>query len=198
MKTSAFTTVAISSLLLCSLSIVQADETLKGNKFSGNVSGYLGQKSLDDKDWSKLDQQGSLGVIFDFKKESWPVSIAVDLIISGDTEENGSLEDLGGSLETHLGVRKIFEFSDSSFKPYIGGGIAIVGATMEHLNNDITTSKSDDTDTGYWVGTGMYYAVDKSFTIGADVRYSDAEVTLFGVDRKAGGVYTGLTVGYHW
>ena len=155
MKSSTFNKVAISSLLLLSLSAVQAGDSQLSDQFTGNVSGYLGQKSLDDNDWSKLDQQGSLGVIFDFKKESWPVSIAVDLIVSGDIEKTGSLKDEGGTLETHLGVRKIFKLSNSSIQPYIGGGIAIIGASIKHKNNGSITSESDDTSTGAWAGTGV-------------------------------------------
>ncbi len=112
MKTSKILNAAISSVLLLSLSAVQAGETQQGDQFSGNVSGYLGQKTLDDKDWSKLDKQGSLGVIFDFKKESWPISIVADLIVSGDIDENGLLKDEASTLENHLGVRKIFKLTN--------------------------------------------------------------------------------------
>jgi len=198
MKTSTILNAAISSVLLLSLSAVQAGETQPGDQYTGNISGYLGQKTLDDNDWSPLDKQGSLGVIFDFKKESWPVSIVVDLMVSGDIEENGLLKDEAGTLETHLGARKIFELSNSSFQPYIGGGVSLVTASMEHKINGNRISKSDDSATGYWVGTGMYYAVNNSFNLGFDVRYSQADVTLFDVERKAGGMHTGITAGYHW
>lgn len=198
MKTSLLTKATISSVLLLSLSAVQAGETLQGDQFSGHVSGYIGHKSLNDKDWSELDQQGSLGIIFDIKQENWPVSIAVDLIVSGDTEKIGSEEDLAGSLETHLGVRKIFELSNSSIQPYIGGGVAFIAASIELENNGKTVSKSDDNATGYWVGTGMYYSMNNHFNIGVDVRYSQADVTLFDIDRKAGGIHSGITAGLHW
>lgn len=193
MKTSTLLSAAISSVLLFSLPVTQADD-----HYTGNVSGFLGQKALYDKDWSDLDQQGSLGVIFDFKKESWPISMAVDVMVSGDIEKNGSLKDLAGTVETHLGVRKVFELSDSAFKPYIGGGIALVTASLEHQSNGDRLSKSDDSATGYWVGAGTYYAVNDHFNIGADIRFSDVEVTLFDEERKAGGAYTGISAGYHW
>jgi len=198
MKTSKILNATLSSVLLLTVSAAQADGIQEDNAFTGNVSGFLGQKSLEDKDWGSLDEQGSLGVISDFKKESWPVSIAVDLIVSGDVEEVGVLEDFGGSLETHLGVRKIFEISDSSFQPYIGGGASLITASIEHKISGSRVSKSDDSATGYWVGAGMYYAMNDHFNIGVDVRYSEADVTIFDVERKAGGVYSGITAGYHW
>lgn len=198
MKSSTFNKVTITSLLLLSLSAVQADGTQQGDQFSGNVSGYLGQKSLDDKGWSELDEQGSLGVISDFKKGSWPVSIAIDLIVSGNIEEAGSLEELGGTLETHFGVRKIFKLSNSSIQPYIGGGLAIIGASIKNKNNGSITSESDDTSTGAYAGAGMYYSMSEHLNLGFDVRYSQADVTIFDVERKAGGLHSGITIGYHW
>jgi opacity protein-like surface antigen len=198
MQTSLLSKATISSVLLLSLSAAQAGEAKQGNQYSGNISVYLGKKTLDDKDWSNLDKQGSLGVISDFKKESWPFSIAVDMLVSGSTEKSGSLKDLTGSVETHLGVRKIYKLSNSSFQPYIGGGVSLITTNIEHENNGNTISKSDDSAAGYWVGTGMYYSVNNHFNLGVDVRYSQADVSLFDVERKAGGVHTGITAGYHW
>ncbi len=198
MKTSPFTKAAISSLLALSLSSVQADETNLEDSISSNLSGYIGQKTLDDTDWQPLDKQGAIGVIFDIKKESWPVSIAFDLIGSGDVHESGSFKDEAYTLENHLGVRKIFQLPDSSVQPYIGGGISMVSAEIKNKNNGIITSESDDNATGAWIGTGMYYAVSNHFNIGLDVRYSEADVKLFNTDRKVGGMHTGISVGYHW
>jgi opacity protein-like surface antigen len=198
MKTSPLTQAAIASLFLLTVSAVQADETSHSDSFTGNVSGYLGNKTLDDNDWGKLDQQGSLGVIFDFKKESWPVSIAADVIVSGNVKETGSSEELAGSLGTHLGVRNIFKLSNASFQPYIGGGISLISTELRNKNAGVTISKSDDSATGTWLGTGMYYALNNHFNIGVDLRYSEADVTLFNVERKVGGMHSGITIGYHW
>ena len=191
-------TAIASALLLTSLSLAHADEATGSDNFTGNISGYIGQKSLDDKDWDKLDRQESLGMIFDFKKQSWPVSIVLDVFVSGDEDKDGGIKTEGGTLETDIGVRKIFELSGSSIRPYIGGGIAIIGATVENSSGGSITSEDDDTATGAWIGGGMYYAATESLNIGLDLRYSEAEVTLFDEDREAGGFRTGVTVGYHW
>lgn len=110
MNTSIIKKAALSTLLLLAISTVHADD------WTGNISGYLGQKSLDNKDWGKQDQQGSLGVLFDIKQQSWPVSIAADMIVSGDADENGSQKDEAITVEQHLGVRKIFELPNSKVK----------------------------------------------------------------------------------
>ena len=40
-----------------------------------NFSAYLGHKSLDDNDWPRIDSQVSFGLLFDFKKQQWPVPV---------------------------------------------------------------------------------------------------------------------------
>ena len=198
MKIRTISAAVASALLLTTLSMAHADDATGSDNFTGNISGNIGQKSLDDKDWGELDGQGSLGMILDFKKKSWPVSIAVDVIISGTEEKDGDIETNGGTFETDIGVRKIFELSNSSIKPYIGGGIAIIGAGTQTIDDGKTISDEDDTGTGAWLGGGMYYAASESLIIGFDLRYSEAEVTLSDEDREAGGFRTGFTVGYHW
>ena len=168
------------------------------DNFTGNISGYIGQKSLDDDDWGDIDRQGSLGLMFDFKKQSWPVSIALDVIVSGNEHEKDGIKTEGGSLELDLGVRKIFELSNSSIRPYIGGGLALIGAGAKNTVGGSIISDEDDTGTGAWIGGGMYYAATKSLNIGLDLRYSQAEVTLLDEDVEAGGFHTGITMGYHW
>ena len=198
MKSRTINAAVASALLLTSLSMAHADAATGTNNFSGNISGYLGQKSLDDNDWDNLDRQGSLGMIFDFKKQSWPVSIALDVIISGNEDKDDGIKTEAGSLEAHIGVRKIFEISNSSMQPYIGGGIAIIGTSIRNRSGGSTISKDDETATGVWIGGGMYYAATRSLHVGLDLRYSEAEVEIFDEDREVGGIYTGVTVGYHW
>jgi opacity protein-like surface antigen len=193
---STMTGTAVSTLLFMAMPAVHADDT-QANSWTGNISAYVGQKSVDDEDWPNLESQASVGVISDFRKQSWPVSIAADLIFSADVHENGAEEDTGGTVEAHLGARKIFTLQNSSFRPYVGGGVALVTALLENENAGVTID-DDDRAVGAWVGAGTYYAVTPSFNIGLDVRYSKAEVTLFDKKREAGGLNAGITAGYHW
>ena len=193
---STITSTALSTLLFMAMPVAYADDT-QADGWTGNVSGYLGHKSVDDKDWPNLDSQASVGVISDFGKQSWPVSIAADLLFAGTVHESGVNEDTGGTMEIHLGARKIFTLEHSSFRPYVGGGAALVSAMLENKNAGVAV-EDDDTAVGAWVGAGTYYAVTPSFNIGVDVRYSKAEVTLFDKEREAGGLNAGITAGYHW
>jgi len=56
----------------------------------------------------------------------------------------------------------------------------------------------DDRGTGGWVGAGLYYEINPRFVLGLDARYSHGEVTLFEKERNAGGIHTGVTVGYQF
>ena len=62
---------------------------------------------------------------------------------------------------------------------------------------DITTSESD-TAMGSWVEGGIYFTVSERFNIGFNLRLSQAEVTLYGVEFEAGGTHTGLLLGFPW
>lgn len=193
---STITSTALSTLLFMAMPAAHADDT-QADAWTGNVSGYLGHKSVDDNDWPNLDSQGSIGVISDFGKQSWPVSIAADLIFAGTAHESGVNKDTGGTAEVHLGARKIFTLENSSFRPYVGGGVALISAVLENENAGVKVDDNEST-VGAWVGVGTYYAVTPSFNIGLDVRYSKAEVTLFNKERETGGVNAGITAGYHW
>lgn len=190
---------ALPLLLLLATPSANADEsqaTGQATGSSGNISGYLGVKSLDEDDWQELDGQTSIGVIADFKRNSWPVSISIDIIGSADFHEVGALEDVGYTVENHFGVRKIFT-TNSSFMPYIGGGVAIINAGIENKAPSGTV-KDDDSAVGSWVGAGSYLQITKNFNVGVDIRYSKADVTLFNIEREAGGLHAGITAGYHW
>lgn len=167
--------------------------------WQGNVGGFLGRQSLDNSDWANHDKMKSIGMIADFKTPSAPLSFAIDLIGSGDEDKFGALEQNAYSAQIHLGVRKVFEINDSAFKPYIGGGLALIHSELEQ--KDLVTSssrKQDDSANGGWFGVGTYVELSEHFQLGLDLRYSEADVTLFGKTRQAGGTQTAFTAGYHW
>jgi opacity protein-like surface antigen len=195
------TSTALLALFFMPIPAAHSDEKTDKNSstdgWTGNVSAYLGHKSVDDDDWPDLDSQRSVGIISDIRKQSWPVSIAVDLIFAGDADKNGADDIAGGTMEIHLGARKVFTLENSSFSPYVGGGLALVTASLEN-EKPLVTIDDDDTVVGAWIGVGAYYAVTPHINLGMDVRYSKAEVTLFDKDRETGGFNAGITLGYHW
>ena len=163
------------------------------DEYDGNVRLDFGQKRLDSDDWNTLDRQNEIGVIFDLKKASWPVSIALDLLFSGE-DKNVPGAERGSTFEQHLGVRKIWAINDSKFHPYLGGGIAFIQADYEVIGS----SKEDDGGVGGWIGAGVDWHLSKRMSLGVDVRYSKADVTINNNDVDAGGLHTVLTLGYRW
>jgi len=197
MKNTTFKRSALSALIILQSFNLQAADDVKSSDWTGNISGYIGSKSLKEEDWNTLDNQVSLGVIFDIKKEKWPVSLVFDAIGSTDVYEIGTQKDTGSTREFDLGIRKIFDSNDSAFKPYIGGGVAFISAEIKNeIDSNSYREKKDAT--GAWVGAGVYYAMTPKFNVGFDVRYSEAHVTLLDEEREIGGLNAGLTFGYHF
>ena len=104
---------------------------------------------------------------------------------------------VGFTLENHLGVRNIWDDTGTGFRPYVGVGIAVVSDKLE-LETGATKVEEDDTGTGFWLGAGTYWTAGPKLNMDFDIRYSQADVTLFNKERDAGGLHTGLFVGYHW
>lgn len=163
---------------------------------SGNVNFFLGQKTLDKDNWEPAEKQAEFGVLVDFKQSQWPVSIAIDLLASLDEVTIGGVNVEASTTEFDVGVRKIWEVAGSSIRPYIGGGIAFVGAEIKETS--FTNISVDDNGTGIWLNGGIYWTLGKNFNLGLDLRYSQANVTFIGEDVKAGGTHAGVILGYHW
>lgn len=191
--------------VLCGIvlgAIVFAPVFSQAKEWTGNANVFLGSKALDEDDWKPADEHGEFGVLIDFRKQEWPVNIAIDILHS---EGDGSAyEPLSGlfidmdaeTTEINPGVRKIWE-PGATVRPYVGGGLAFISADASLSALGITVSDNDDA-VGFWINGGVYWTLGTSFNIGIDLRYSHAKVTLFDVDAEAGGGHAGLLIGYHW
>lgn len=167
------------------------------SEWTGHVSGYLGNKAIQEDGWANSDEHGAIGIITDFKKTDWPVSIAVDLFATGNEDSVSGLNQKTYSAQAHVGARKIFNFEDCRIHPYVGGGIALSNIIQKNQNSS-GKEEFDDNDVSGWIGTGAYIYVTDSVTVGADIRYSKANVELNNQSVNASGTMAGLTVGYSW
>ena len=165
------------------------------NAWTGNANAFFGQKTLDKEDWEPADKQLELGVLVDFKQSQWPVSIAIDLLTSRDEVTVSGVDIEARTSEFDIGVRKIWQVSDSSIRPYIGGGIAFISAETKETS---TNASVNDTEAGLWLNGGIYWTLTQYFNLGFDLRYSQADVSFFGTDVEAGGTHVGVILGYHW
>lgn len=167
------------------------------NDWAGHIGGFIGLKAMNSSDWPEIDTHFAMGVLFDIKKKSWPISIALDIMDTGDKYEHDGMTDQGHTTELQFGVRKFFIKQDSKIQPYIGGGVSLMSAEQEYEVNSVTTTQ-DDSTVGAWLGAGMYYDIFPKFVLGLDVRYSYGEVTLFDQKLDAGGIFIGVTGGYQF
>jgi hypothetical protein len=172
----------------------------------GQVNFFLGQKTLDAGDWDPVDEQGEFGAVMSFGQDDWPVYLAVDFLASLDEGEIfdvlvGEIDVTGSTVELDVGVRKIW--GRKSFHPYAGGGLALVNGEIE-LDSSFGDAKADDDGLGAWLGGGAFWRLGKMFHIGADLRWSSAEIapdiegTSSSDDIDAGGLHLGLLLGFGW
>jgi opacity protein-like surface antigen len=167
--------------------------------WTGNINFFLGGKTLKSSDWAPVEDHGQGGILVDFKKDTWPVSIAIDLLSSYTDEvvwDGVPFKVEAETMEINIGVRKIWDHF-SIIRPYVGGGVAYINAELTGASWNWIASQ-DDSALGIWLNGGVYWTLARAFNIGLDFRYSKAEVTLFGNDVAAGGRHAGLLLGYHW
>jgi len=174
-------------------------------RWTGNINGFFGMKYLDEDDWEPLEEQTEFSVKLDFKQQNWPVSIAIDLLGSSDESTLLYYYPAYGYIpievevktsELCLGVRKTWDHF-ATVRPFIGGGLAMINADIEGEAYGLSVSDDDDA-MGYWIEGGIYWTLAEHFNIGFNVRWSKAEVTIYGVEAEAGGTHGGLLLGYHW
>lgn len=162
---------------------------------TGNANFILGLKAMDEDDWGSLDSQGEFGAEVSFGRDHWPVLIAIDLLGSRAEDTDRGIDFEASTSELDLGVRKIWEFR--RMRPYVGGGIALINAELRATDSGITIIEDDD-DVGAWVGGGLFWRLRTRVNIGIAVRYSRAQVRLFGADAEAGGIHAGMLLGWGW
>lgn len=176
------------------------------DSWTGNLNTFTGYKNQTDsffKD-ADVDDHFEFGLMLDFKREDWPVSIAIDHFrsVSGETllllsATLGSIDVESKSQEWNVGVRKIWSGAGNG-RTFLGGGVAIIHNEFGKELFFTGETEDKDTGTGFWVDAGAYATLAKHFNLGIDVRYSYAKVDLLGEEPNAGGFHIGLVLGVHW
>lgn len=183
---------------VCLISICPA-QIFAANDMTGNVNLSLGIKVLDNGDWDPVEDQGEIGIDVDFRNRSWPINLVIALFASGVEEDDDIIEGYdaeGTTSEFRFGVRKIWQ-PDQFMRPFLGGGLAFIGADYEAEYSGVRIS-DDDAALGGWIEGGVYWTVNRNFNLGFNIGLSTADVDLFGSSVDAGGGHLGLLAGYHW
>ncbi len=169
---------------------------VQASDWTGNVNFSLGAKSLDEDDWSPLEEQGELGLEVDFRKQTWPVNISLALLASADQGTVLGVDLTAATSELRFGAKKIWE-PTQTMRPFFGGGLSVVSASLDAnlLGLKVT---DEDSSLGVWFDGGIYWTLNSCFNVGIKAGYSASEVTLFNADTNAGGGHIALMFGYHW
>lgn len=194
-----FKCIACIFLVILPAFLLHAEDNNADSIWTGNINFLLGSKSLDEDDWEPVEDHGAFGLLIDFKKKTWPISIAIDNIGSAAEEDEGSNEINGSTSELDIGIRKIWEPAGRKIRPFVGGGLALISAELSSKDtNTFVKIEDDDVGAGLWFESGVYWTVTPHFNIGLDLRVSVAEVELFNEDVEVGGATLGLLLGYHF
>ena len=178
------------------LMVISSIQVWAATDWTGNVNFTLGAKALDKDDWEPAEEHGEFGINVDFRRQEWPVNIAIAILGSaGDGDIEGINVD-GATSELRFGIRKIWE-PNEIMRPFLGCGLEFISAEFEasYLGSKVS---DDDTGAGIWLCGGIYWTLNNSFNLGFELGYSTGEITLFDEDGDAGGGHAALLLGYHW
>jgi len=162
-------TLAVMLALLCGTNALVA---------GGNANFVLGGRNLDNEDfWRPGEEQGVFGATVSFGERDWPISLAIGAHF-GAAEETVHQFGFSGDWRTAVvdfsfGVRKVWNLD--KVHPYVGGGIAAVGAGAELEVAGVKVDDHDNSRGGYLEG-GIFWRLGRRFNIGVDAR------GLFGTD----------------
>jgi len=173
------------------------------------------------------------GIGASFGGVDWPVMIAVDVLMASEDDAYNfqyygdydfKLKAELETMEVDLGVRK-FWTKHEKFHPYVGGGVAWIDADAEmalfgpaeiatrQATQELFGQCASDSGVGYWLGGGALWRITSMFSLGLDLRYSDASVDfVFEGDEMlpdrqvvegswkadVGGLHYGLQFGFRW
>ena len=163
---------------------------------AGAVHVFLGQKFLDEDDWEPIENQFELGIDAALGGDDWPVWINVGLFGSNAEDDLTVDEEVEATTtELTLGINKTW--TGQQFHPYVAGGLAFVNTEVE-FRDDFGSVEEDDSAVGLYLQGGGYWRLGSSFNLGGMLRFTAADVDVFGEDFSGGGVHLGLTLGWGW
>jgi hypothetical protein len=172
-------------------------------RYVGNLNLFVGEKWLDNGDWTPADEQRQFGIMLAFGEERAPVHFSLDAYLSSVdvADANPAVDTIvsGSSTEFDIGIRKVW--GEKATHPHVGAGACVVDV-REERNGPTGLVKNSDRGYGAWVDGGVTWRLASHLNLGFEVRYSVVSVYLGeGAavrDVIAGGIHVGLLIGYGW
>lgn len=171
----------------------------------GNVVASLGMRTLSHDSWESedIDQQPTIGVLADIQIADLPLHVALGVQVSANSDETSTTEITGSVADFSLGLKLMP--ASGVFRPYVGIGVASVGAAIEIDDDFLGDDDDSDQAYGWYAGGGALFRITKHLNVGLDLRWvrsGDLEARLddFGTTVESDGdsfVATAL-IGYGW
>jgi opacity protein-like surface antigen len=158
----------------------------------GQITAYLGQRSLDDDDWHPVDDQLTVGVEYAQERMSNPIGWEVGLMASKDEGHVAGSDVEGHTAEVYGGIHKTF--GSDTLRPYVGAGLAVIRASVEGPGPD-----DDDASAAAYAHGGISFALSDEMRLGLDLRFllgSDIELNGFDTDADYVQLAVGLAFGF--
>ena len=192
----------LAPIVLAAVSILAAANEAQA-RYVGNLNLFVGEKWLDNGDWSPSNEQPQYGLMLAFGEERAPVHFSLDVFLSNVeiTDANPAVDTIvrGASTEIAMGVRKVW--GQKATRPHLGAGVDVVQVSE---NRDGPTGLVKNSDRGYgaWVDGGVTWRIASHLNLGIEARYSVLIVYLGQGealrDVAAGGIHLGVLIGYGW
>lgn len=158
---------------------------------------FLGARSIDAEYWAPFQSIPSYGVELTYSPKGVPIGLAVDAWGGTATKAVGATEIVASVFEVDAGARKIFKIR-GWLLPSVGAGAAIVRADYSAASASFGGDDEQldgDTVLGGWVSAGLVVRPVEMVSVGVSIRYTSAQVELFGKRGEAGGLFGGVMAG---
>lgn len=172
-----------------------------GEVRNSKVDLYLGARSLNENDWSPVEDQTTVGLEYVHEGLDAPIGFELGLFVSEKSKENvvvggGTADITGKTGELAAGVHKTFLRDGGRIHPYVGGGLAAIQAKLRADDSAGGSASDDDTSGALYVHGGVEFDLGPAFLIGLDLRLlGGSSVTLFGVNGDADYAQLALVLG---
>jgi len=185
------------TLYSLTLALLTIHASAHPGNWTGNINAFLGMKYLDSDDWmDEFQEQAEGGVLFDIKKNDWPICVVFESLYSMDVAEVLGVNIEVSTSEFFLGAGKTWALN-STIRPFVRTGINII--SVEQKNNFESRSETlDESGTGFAISGGIYWTMSQHFNLGLSARYSKSTIDFDDSEVEAGGTHSGLVIGYHW
>jgi hypothetical protein len=172
---------------------------------------FMGESALP------IHGESQLGIAMDFRKPSWPIAVAVDLLHSVGREIGHERVGIGSTrflfdmtqqcTEAGFGVR--WARKRGRFRPFAGGGIGVLSMSARAVNvsefsapNRPVQIDGTDLSATLWGDGGAYWRIGRGFDVGFEVRTMKTETTYKYIGFEHGEEFqttsVGLLAGWTW